>query len=94
MSDLIGQSLFIDGADLLQQDDRITIETVRFRVNLNMRWQLGLLNLSGDRSDDDRWAKSVADIVLNHEDRPDPALFGSYDRRKIRKKNIASLNYQ
>jgi len=86
--------LLVDGADLFQQDDRVPVKTVGFRIDLHMGRQFGFLDLGGDRGDDDGGAKPVPDIVLNDENRAHPTLFRSYNRRKIGKIHIATLNDQ
>ena len=83
--------LFVDGADLFQQDDRIPFKPVGFGINLHVGGQFGLLDLGGYRGDDNGGAKPVSDIVLYHQNRSHPALFRSHNRRKIGKKHIATL---
>jgi len=92
--DLVGKPLLVDGADLLQQNDRVPIESVRFGIDFHMGRQLRFLDLRGDRRNDDSWAESVPDIILNNENRPYAALFGPYDRRKVRKEYIATFDNQ
>lgn len=77
MGDFVGQTLFINRANLLQQNHRVPIKPVGFGVDLHMGGQLGLLNLSGNRGDDHGGAKPIAYIVLDDQNRPDPTLFRS-----------------
>lgn len=78
--DFVRQALLIDGPNLLQQDDRIPVKTVRFRVNLHMRRQLGFLNLRRNRRYDHRRTEAIADIILNDQYGPNAALLRTDDR--------------
>ncbi|MNT75069.1 hypothetical protein D3C72_2139340 [compost metagenome] len=64
------------------------------RINFHMRRQFGLLNLGGNRRHNDRRAESVANIVLYDQYGPYSALFRTYYRRKVGKKNVAAFNDQ
>jgi hypothetical protein len=80
MGDFIGKPLFVNGSNLFQQNDGVTIKSIRFCVNLYVCRQFRLLNLSCNGSDDDRWTKAVANIVLDYEYGSYAPLFGAYDR--------------
>ncbi|MNW66555.1 hypothetical protein D3C74_450370 [compost metagenome] len=60
-------------------------------INLDMRRQLCLLNLGGNRRHDTGWTEPVADIVLDDQNRPDSTLLGTDNGRKIRKKNVTTF---
>lgn len=75
MSNLVREPLLIDGANLFQQDHGIAVETVCLCVNLNMRGQLSLLDLGRNGSHNNGRTESVADIILDDQNRPNPALF-------------------
>lgn len=74
VGNFVRQPLLINGPDLLQQNDRIPVETMRNRIDFHMGRQLCLLNLGGNGRHDDRRTKTVADIVLNDQNRPDSTL--------------------
>ncbi len=81
MRDLVCQTLLVDRADLLEQDDRIAIEAMSLGIDLNMGRKLRLLDLGRDGRYDDRRAEAVADIVLKDKHRAHAALLGAYDGR-------------
>lgn len=79
MRNFVCQSLLVDRPDLLQQNNGIPVKPVRFRLDLNMRGKLCLLDLRCNSRNDYRWAESIADIVLDHEHGTDTALLGPDD---------------
>lgn len=79
MCDLIRQPLLVNGPDLLEQDDRVTIKAVSFRVDFHMSRQFGFLNLGGDRRHNNRWAKSIANVVLDDQNRAYATLLRTND---------------
>lgn len=81
MRDFICQTLFIQCAQLFQQNDGIPVKTVLLSLDFDMRRELRLLNLGRDGCDDDRWAESVANVILDDEYGAKSTLFGSNDWR-------------
>lgn len=72
---LFFQPSFIDGSDLFEQHHRISGQAAVVCVETNMCGQLGFgLPTRNSRCDDGR-TKSVADVVLDNQNRTDTALF-------------------
>lgn len=91
MCNLVSQPLLIDRPNLFEQNHGVPVKAVRSRINLDMRWKLCLLNLGGNSRHDTRWTEPIADIVLDHQNRPNSALLGTDNGRKIRKKNVTTF---
>jgi len=75
MRNLVGKPLLIDRPDLLEQNNRVAVEPVRFRIDFHMGRQLRFLNLRSDCRNDYGWAEPVSDVILNDEHRPNSTLF-------------------
>lgn len=74
MCNFISEPLFVYCTNLFQQDDGIPLKSVRFRINFDVCWELGFLDLCRDRSDDDRRRKTIADVILDDKHRTYPPL--------------------
>jgi len=94
MSDLVGQPLLIDRADLLKQNNRIPIESMSFRIDLHMRRQLSLLDLCRDCGDNDSWAEAVTDVILNDQYGTNSSLFRADNWRQVSEIHVASFYNQ
>ena len=94
MSNLVCQPLLINRPNLLQQNNRVTVESICFGINLNVGGELCFLNLGCDGSHDNSRAEAVADIVLENEHRTHSTLLGTDDRREISEENITSFDDQ
>ena len=90
MTNLFLQPLFIDGADLLQQDDRILRQGVLGGGKGDMGRQLCLVHLGSDSGADDGGAVFVAYVILHDENRADAALLTAYHRAQVCKINIST----
>lgn len=90
MTNLFFQPLFIDGADLLQQDDRIFGQGIFSRGKGDMGWQLCLIHLGGDGGTDDGRAVFVAYVILHDENGADAPLFAAHHRAQVCKINIST----
>ena len=90
MTDLFFQPLFIDGADLLQQDDRIFGQGIFCSGKGDMGRQLCLVHLGSDSGTDHGGAVFVAYVILHNENRADAPLFAAHHRAQVCKINIST----
>ena len=74
MTDIFPKSLFVDGSDLFQKDHRILYNMIFFCADLYMRRQFCLIHFRCDSGADHSRAMSVSHIILNDQNRTDPAL--------------------
>lgn len=93
MTDFVLQPFLVDGAKLLQKNDRILHNIVFRRINLNMCRQFRLIHFRCNGCADDRGTVFVSHIILNNQHRADSSLFTAYYRPQVRIKNIPSSNY-
>ena len=84
------QALFVDGADLLQQDHGVLGETAARPLQGDVGGQAGLPRLGGDGRRDHGGRIAVADVVLHDKYRPHPALLAAHHGAQVRIINIAS----
>ena len=90
MAYLVFEPFFVDGAKLLQKDDRILFDLIFPGKDLDVGRKLRLVHSRRDRSADDRRAVPVSNIVLDDQHRAHPALLRTDDRAEIGIINIAS----
>lgn len=64
---VLAQAAFVDGADLLEQDDGVLIQPHVVPGERNVRREPRLAGLAGDGGGDDGWRVFVAGVVLNDE---------------------------
>ena len=89
----LAQAGFVDGADLLKQNDAVAVEAGRAAGELDVRRQLGLAHLARDRRGDDGGAVAVAGVVLDDQHRAHPALFASDHRAEVGKIDSSASNH-
>ena len=80
VSHFFTQSGFVNGSDLFEQNHGILDKPVLFGVNVDMRRQLRLSELTCDRSGNDRRTVSVSNVILHNQNGSETALFASDDR--------------
>jgi hypothetical protein len=83
MPHLFLQPRFVYGAYLLKQNNGISLQSDLVRKNVNMCGQLGFTQLACDGGGNNRGAVSVSHVVLNDQNRSDPALLRAYDRAQV-----------
>ena len=79
----LAQAAFIEGADLLKQNDRIAGESGALGVDIDMGGEARLAHPRGDRGGDDGGAVFIADVVLNYKHGAQAALLGADDGGEI-----------
>ena len=90
MAYLFFQPLFINGADLLQKDDRVLWQSIFGGGKGNMSWQFCLIHLGSDGGTDDGGAMFVAYVILHDQNRTDAPLFTANHRAQVCKINIST----
>ena len=83
MSHFFAQARFIDGADLLQQDDGILHEPEALCIDVNMGGKLGFSQLACDGGCDDGGAIFVANVILDDEHGAQTPLLTADDGAEI-----------
>ena len=86
------EPLFINGADLLQQDNAVFLQAAGSSIQRDMGRQLCFIQPACDSSCDHGGAVTVADIILYNKYGTDTALFRADNRAQIRIINFASLH--
>lgn len=89
----LAQTGFVDGADLLEQDDAVAVEPHAAPLQGNVGGQLRLAGLAGDGRRDDRGAMAVAGVVLDDQHRAHPALLAADHRAQVGKIDISSFDH-
>ena len=82
---------FVNGADLLQQHNRIFGQTVPLAVKSDVGRQFRLTRAGRYGSDDYGRTVPVAYVILQNKHRPDSALFAAHHGRKVGIVNFAPL---
>src|SRR5690606_7459223 len=63
-----------------------------FPVKFHVNRQLGLLDLAGDRRDDDRGTVLIADVILEDQNGPHAPLLRADDRAQVSVEDVAPPN--
>ena len=90
LSDVVSQAAFVDGSDLLQQDDRLPMQHVGRKCDV--RREIGFHAISGDGGDDGRRAVVVSHVILQDQHRPFAALLSAADGIQVCEVDYASGN--
>ena len=89
---VLAQAAFVDGADLLEQDDGVLIQPHVVPGERNVRREPRLAGLAGDGGGDDGWRVFVAGVVLNDEHGACAALLAADHRAEIGIEIIAAFH--
>ena len=82
---------FVQRADLLQKDDRITAQAVG--ADGHMGRQLRFRRAARDGCDDGRRTVAVAGVILQHENRSDTALLAAHNRTQVGAVDFAAFDW-
>ena len=88
---VLPQTLFVQGADLLQQNHRVLGQTKLAGCQGNVGGQLGLSRLGGNGRGNDSGAVTVARVVLHDEHRAHAPLFTAHHGAQVCIKDISTL---
>ena len=91
-SHVLPEPLFVNGADLLQQDHRILAQAHTASCDVDMCRESCLSRLACDGCGNDRRGMAVAGIILDDQNRSGTPLLTAHNGREIRVKYISPFH--
>ena len=91
-SHMLSQPLFVQGTDLLQQNNRLFFQSA-YPEQINVSRHIGFFPLGSDRSHNNGGAMLISDVILNYHDWTIAALFAAAHWLQVCVKQIPSYDF-
>jgi hypothetical protein len=89
MAYVFAQAGAVNRPYMFQKHNRVVPQSMLTVVQKNVSWQRMLIDAAGDSRDNHSGTVTVSDVILDHQNRPDAALFTAYNRCQVSIENIS-----